>query len=54
MKSKINAISSMLLGVATACGAFAGFPAWALAVMAVATGLLGLAAGFARGGRDDD
>ena len=38
MKNKINAISSLLLGVATACGVFAGFAPWVLAVMAVATG----------------
>ncbi|WP_175578240.1 hypothetical protein [Bifidobacterium jacchi] len=54
MKSKINAISSMMLGVATACGAFAGFDPRALAVMAIATGFLGLMAGFTgKVGKDD-
>ncbi|OSH06163.1 hypothetical protein LMG18897_0263 [Bifidobacterium adolescentis] len=54
MKNKINAISSLLLGAATACGAFAGFDPWVLAVMAVATGLLGLMAGFTGEDRKDD
>lgn len=49
MKNKINAISSLLLGVATACGVFAGFAPWVLAVMAVATGFLGFMAGSMRG-----
>ncbi|WP_163231441.1 hypothetical protein [Bifidobacterium aerophilum] len=46
MKHNLKGISSLLMGIATACGAIAGFTPWTLAVMAVATGILGLTAGL--------
>lgn len=48
MKRKIslNAISSLLMGLATASAALAGFAPWIIAIMAVSTGLLGMKAGF--------
>ena len=51
MKNKINGITSMLFGIATAFDILAGFPAWVLVSMAVITGLFGLIAGYITSGK---
>ncbi|KFI65714.1 hypothetical protein [Bifidobacterium cuniculi] len=47
-KHNLGGIACMLMAIATACGAFAAFRPGVIATMAIATGLLGLLAGWRR------